>query len=122
MKPVELVEWKTLMPNTNMPKMVKYPKEISDPQDEDDHDHSVQDRFDLSLHRDKPVDEPQHKPYSNNCDDDSGKRHIMFSSDFSDSIRALDIAGKFQAIDSLSAAVIGKRRVILRFISILPAQ
>lgn len=122
MKRVGPPEWKASMPHTNMPKMVEHPKEIPDPQDEDDYDHSIQDRFDLSLHRDKPVDEPQHKPNSNNCEDNGGKRHISCSSDFSDSIRALDIAGKFQAIDSLSAAVIGKRRVILRFISILPAQ
>jgi hypothetical protein len=60
------------MPHANVPKMVKHPKQISDPQDEDDDYQSVQDRLNLSLHGNKPVDEPQHKPYSNNCDDDGG--------------------------------------------------
>jgi hypothetical protein len=120
MKPVGLLERKASMPHTNMPKMVEHPKEISDPHNENNHYQSIQDRFDLSLHRDKPVYEPQRKSNSNNCKDDGGKRHIMFSSNFSDSTRVLGIAGKFQAIDSLNAAVIRKRRVILRFILILP--
>lgn len=97
------------MPHTNMPKVVKYPKEIPDPQDEDDHDQAVQDRFDLSLHRDKPVYEPQHKPDSNNCDDDGGKRHSVFSSNFSYSIRA-PVVGKYKTIDSLGAAVIQEEK------------
>jgi hypothetical protein len=103
-----------------MPKMVEHSKEISDPQDQGDHYQSVQDRFDLSLHRDKPVDEPQHKPDSDNCDDYCGKRHILFSGDLSVSIRALHIAGRFRAIELSGAAAIRKRRAILRFIPILP--
>lgn len=110
------------MSHTNMAKMVKYAKKISDPQDEDNDYQSVQDRFDLPLHRNKPVDEPQHKPYSNNCDDDGGKRHSIFSNHFSDSIRAIDVVGKFQAIYSDRATVMRKRRVILRFIPILPVE
>jgi hypothetical protein len=86
-----------------MPKVVKHSKQVSDPQDQDDNYQSVQDRFDLPLHWNKPVDEPQHKPHSNNCDDYGGKRHSMFSNHFSGSICAIDIVAKFQATDSSGA-------------------
>jgi hypothetical protein len=33
----------------------------------------------LSLHGDEAVHEPQQKPHGDNCDDDGGKRHIVFS-------------------------------------------
>jgi hypothetical protein len=50
------------MPHTNMPKRIKHSEEVSYPQDEDDHYELVQERFDLELHRNKSVDEPQYKP------------------------------------------------------------
>ena len=83
------------MSDANMLKRVKHPKEVSYPQDEDDNDEPVQDRFDLRLHRNKSVDEPQHKPNSNDCDDDGSKRHILFSVRFASTVRALAIVGKF---------------------------
>ena len=59
--------------------MSKYPVEICDPQDQHNHYDSVQNRFDLSLHWDKPVHKPQQKPCCNKRDQDSGKWHIVFS-------------------------------------------
>jgi hypothetical protein len=39
--------------------VIKHPIEIRDPQDQNDYHQTVQDRFDLSLHGDEPVDNPQ---------------------------------------------------------------
>jgi hypothetical protein len=57
--------------------------EICDPQDQDNNNETVQDRFDLTLHGDEPVDKPQQKPCCNKCDEYGGKRHIVFSDRFS---------------------------------------
>ena len=63
-------------PDPKMLEVSKYPVEIGDPQDEDNHYNSIQDRFDLTLHWDKPVHKPQQKPCCDDCDQDGGKRHI----------------------------------------------
>lgn len=68
--------------STPDPKMLEVPKdpvEIRDPQDEDNHYNSIQDRFDLTLHWDKPVHKPQQKTCCNKRDQDSGKWHTVFS-------------------------------------------
>jgi hypothetical protein len=67
------------MSDAEVPEVAKYTVEISDPQNQNDDYQSIQDRFDLSLHRNKPVDEPKHKPYRNDCDDDCGKWHFKRS-------------------------------------------
>lgn len=59
--------------------VVKHTIEIRDPQNQNDDYQAVQDRFDLSLHRNKSVDKPKHKSYRDNCDDDGGKWHIKRS-------------------------------------------
>ena len=66
--------------------VLKHPIEIRDPYDQNNDDQAVQDRFDLSLHRDEPVHKPQQKPCCNKRDQDGSKRHIMFSNHFSESI------------------------------------
>jgi hypothetical protein len=63
-------------PNAEMLEISEYSVEIGDPQDQHNHHDSIQDRFDLSLHRDKPVHKPQQKPCCDDCDQDGGKRHI----------------------------------------------
>jgi hypothetical protein len=70
------------VPDAELPEMVKQPIEIPDPQNQNDDYQSVQDRFDLSLHGNKPVYEPQNNPYCDNCDDYGGKRHFIFSDQF----------------------------------------
>jgi hypothetical protein len=66
-------------PNAEVVEVVKHTIEIRDPQNQNDDDQAIQDRFDLPLHRDKPVDEPKDKAYRDNCDDDSGKWHFKRS-------------------------------------------
>jgi hypothetical protein len=58
--------------------------EICDPQDQYNNNQSVQDRFDLTLHGDEPVHQPQQKACCNERDEDRGKGHFVFSSRFLD--------------------------------------
>jgi len=99
------------MPDSELMEVLKEPVEIRNPQNQDDDDQAIQDRFDLSLHWDKFVNEPQHNPNRDNCEDHSGKRHTMFSSHFSDSIPH-GIVEKLRAIDSHCVGAIRKRRTI----------
>lgn len=66
-------------PDAELLEMPKYSVEIRDPQDQHDHYNAIQNRFDLSLHWDKPVHKPQQKPCCDKRDQDSGKWHIVFS-------------------------------------------
>jgi hypothetical protein len=70
---------RTLLPDVELPEVIKQPIEIRKPQNQNDNHHTIQDRFDLSLHWDEPVHKPQQKPDGNNCDDNGGKWHFMFS-------------------------------------------
>lgn len=65
--------------------MRKQPVEIRNPQDQDHDNHTIQNRFDLSLHWDEPVYDPQEEPGCDNGDDDGGKRHVVLSNLFSNS-------------------------------------
>ena len=47
-------------PDVELPEMIEQPIEIPDPQNQNDDHHAIQDRFDLPLHRNKPVHKPQH--------------------------------------------------------------
>jgi hypothetical protein len=71
-----------LSPDAELPQMIKQPVEVRKPQNQNDDDHAIQDRFDLSLHWDEPVHKPQQKPDCDDCDDDGGKWHIMFSDQY----------------------------------------
>jgi hypothetical protein len=57
--------------------MSKYPVEISDPQNQYDHYDTIQDRFNLSLHWDKPIYKPQQKTCRDKRDQYSGKWHLF---------------------------------------------
>jgi hypothetical protein len=70
-------------PNAELMEVLEHPVKIRNPEHQDDDDQAVEDRFDLSLHRDEPVHEPQHKPCCNNRDNYGSKRHSMFSNSFS---------------------------------------
>jgi hypothetical protein len=60
-------------------KVAKQTVEIRNPQNQNDDDHTIEDRFDLSLHGNEPVHKPQQQPDCDDRDDDGGKRHSMFS-------------------------------------------
>jgi hypothetical protein len=45
--------------------VIEHSIKIRNPQDQNDDNQSVQDRFDLCLHGDEPVDNPQQKASSN---------------------------------------------------------
>jgi hypothetical protein len=47
-----------LLPDAELPEVIKQPVEIRKPQNQYDGDHAIQDRFDLSLHWDEPVYKP----------------------------------------------------------------
>jgi hypothetical protein len=76
--------------------VIEHSIKIRNPQDQNDDNQSVQDRFDLCLHGDEPVDNPQQKASSNQCDEDSGKWHIVFSIDSRDSIPPLASSGSYE--------------------------
>jgi hypothetical protein len=65
-----------------LPEVIKQTVKIRDPQDQNDDDQAIQNRLDLSLHGDEPVHKPQQNPCCDDCDDDGGKRHIVFSNHF----------------------------------------
>lgn len=71
-----------LLPDVELPEMIKQAVEIRQPQNQYYDDHAIQDRFDLPLHWDEPVDKPQQKPHCDDCDDDGGKGHIVLQSLF----------------------------------------
>lgn len=74
------------MPDAELIEVLKQPVKIRNPQNQNDDNHGVQDRFDLSLHWDEPVHKPQQKPCCNNGDEDGGKWHIVFSNHYLDSV------------------------------------
>jgi hypothetical protein len=92
--------------------VIEHPIQIRDPQDQNDHHQTVQDRFDLSLHRDEPVDNPQQETCSDNCHDDSGKWHIVFSNHFSDLMPRLALSGSYERLAHSAWGAIGKRRTM----------
>jgi hypothetical protein len=79
MFPLSLSYICVLSPDAELPQMIKQPVEVRKPQNQNNDDHAIQDRFDLSLHWDEPVHEPQQEPHGDNCDDDGGKWHFTFS-------------------------------------------
>jgi len=91
--------------------VLKQPKEIRDPYDQNNDDQAIQDRFDLSLHGDESVHKPQQDACCNNRDEDGGKWHIVFSNHFSKSMPQ-GIVEKLRAFDSLSVGAIRKRRTM----------
>jgi hypothetical protein len=66
--------------------VIEHPVKICNPQDQNNDNQAVQDRFDLSLHGDEPVHNPQQKSCCNKCNEYSGKRHIVFSNRFLGSV------------------------------------
>jgi hypothetical protein len=106
-----LRRWDLSIPDVELMQVAKQPIEIRDPQDQNDDNQAVQDRFDLSLHGDKPIHNPQQKTYCNERDDDGGKRHIVFSNHFSNSVPH-GVVEKLRAFDSLSVGAIRKWRTI----------
>ena len=88
--------------------MLKQSVEIRNPQDQDDDHQAIQDRFDLSLHGDESVHEPQQDACCNNRDEDGGKWHFVFSNHSSNSIPQ-GIVEKLQAFESLGVQAIRRR-------------
>ncbi len=74
-------------PDVELPEVIKKPVEVPDPEDQNDDNHTVQDRFDLPLHRNEPIHKPQQKPDCNDCNDDGGKWHICSPISISRSIQ-----------------------------------
>jgi hypothetical protein len=68
--------------------VLKHPVEIRNPQNQNDDNQAIQDRFDLSLHGDESVHKPQQKACCDNGDEDGGKWHIVLSNHFSSLIHA----------------------------------
>ncbi len=64
------------VPYAELPEVIKQPIEVSDPNDQNDDDNGIQDRFNLSLHRDEAVYKPQHNSCRDNCDKNCGKWHF----------------------------------------------
>lgn len=65
--------------DAEMAEVLKQSVEVRDPQNQNDDNHPIQDRFDLALHGDEPIHKPQQKPCCDDRDDDGGKRHIVLS-------------------------------------------
>ena len=63
-------------------KVAEQAVEIRNLQDQNDNYQPVQNRFDLNLHGNDSVNDPQQKPYCNNREDDGGKWDIVFSNRF----------------------------------------
>lgn len=85
------------MPDAELPEVVKQPKEISEPHNQNDDYQAIQDRFDLPLHRNESVYEPQHNSYCDNCEDDRGKWHFKLSNLILGRVHSQDIGEKLQA-------------------------
>jgi hypothetical protein len=100
-KPLSLRWRNQSAPDAELIEVLKQSVEICDPYDQNNDNQTIQDRFDLSLHRDEPVHKPQQDACRNNRDKDGGKWHFMISNHFSDSI-LYGIVEKLRAIDSLS--------------------
>jgi hypothetical protein len=73
-------------PDAKLVEVLKQPVKIRDPQNQNNHYQSIQDRLDLTLHRDESVHNPQQNTRRNNRDENGGKWHFVFSSHFLDSI------------------------------------
>jgi hypothetical protein len=82
------------MPDAELIEVLKQSVEIRNPQDQNNDDQAVQDRFDLSLHGNESVHKPQQDACCNNRDKDGGKWHIVFSNHFS-SLILRGIVGRF---------------------------
>lgn len=67
------------MPDAELPEVVKQAIEISEPDNQNDDDNAIQDRFDLSLHRNEAVYKPQHDSRCDDCDENGGKWHFEHS-------------------------------------------
>ena len=74
------------MPYAEIMEVIEDPVEICDPQHQNEDHDAVQDRFNLTLHGDKSVYNPQQKPCRNKSDKHGGKWHFMFSIHFPDSM------------------------------------
>jgi hypothetical protein len=99
------------MSDAELIEVLKQPVEISDPYDQNNHNQSIEDRFDLPLHGDESVHKPQQDACRNNRDEDGGKWHILFSNHFSKSIPQ-GIVEELRAFDSLSMEAIRVRRTM----------
>jgi hypothetical protein len=84
--------------NTKLPEVIKQPIEIRNPQNQNDDHQAIQDRFDLSLHWNEPVHKPQQEACCDYCDDDGGKRHIVFSNHFPVSIHTQGMILRLRAL------------------------
>jgi hypothetical protein len=69
-------------PDAELMEVIEQPVEVRDPQDQNDDNQAIQDRFDLSLHGDESVHKPQQNACCDNRDDYGGKWHILFSNHF----------------------------------------
>jgi hypothetical protein len=61
------------------------PKEAEDfqkPQNDGDYDYGVQDAFNLSLHGDEAIHQPQQNSYDTQCDNNGNEWHLMSSNDY----------------------------------------
>jgi hypothetical protein len=67
------------VPNLELRKPIEQAVKPADPQDQDDHDQPVQDRFDLALHGNEAVHKPEDDSHGDNCDDYGGQGHFWFS-------------------------------------------
>jgi hypothetical protein len=72
-------------PDAELMEVIEQPVEIRDPQNQNDDNQAVQDRFDLTLHGDESVHNPQQKACCDNGDEHGGEWHIVFSNHFSGS-------------------------------------
>jgi hypothetical protein len=71
------------MADTELGDVLEETEYLEKPQNDDYHYDAVQDALDLSLHWDIAVDQPQQQADDSKCDDDSDKRHFVFSNHFS---------------------------------------
>jgi hypothetical protein len=108
-------------PDAELIEVLKQPVEIRNPQNQNEDNHAVQNRFDLPLHGDESVHKPQQKPCCDNRDEYGGKWHIVFSNRFSGSVpRASSRSYKLSTRLAWEPPERGER--LLRFILILPSQ
>jgi hypothetical protein len=67
------------MPDTELRKVFEHAEYPQKPQNYGDHNDRVQDAFDLTLHGDETVDQPEQNTDYSECENDSDERHIAFS-------------------------------------------
>jgi hypothetical protein len=66
--------------------VIKQPVEVRDPYDQDHDNQSVQDGFDLTLHGDESVYQPQQNACCDDRDEYGSQWHVVFSNLVADSI------------------------------------